>query len=248
MILKIFFLGSFFCIFFSAAQASLQKHLETYAPKWMQQLTPISSNNAGSQTDIEAFEAIFENLKPIPDKTKKHPIFSKLTEFGKKPSITLYGPGVFSTLTFSGNLQSFGSLQLSHVEAHKVSVEGLLNSRHGVFKELNVKGSANLENTKISGITTVSGDLGGKNSSFYNKITVRGSKVILSGCDIQGDLHLKRLHGQKPPRIYLLKGTHLQGNVIFSKKSSVPCKIFKSSDSKIHGKVENGNVTALEDA
>ncbi|MGL4371941.1 MAG: hypothetical protein ACRCTK_04735, partial [Alphaproteobacteria bacterium] len=126
MILKIFFLGSFFCTFSSVSQVSLQKHLETYVPKWMQPLASIRSNNTGSQADIEAFEAIFENLKPIPDKTKKHPIFSKLTEFGKKPSITLYGPGVFSTLTFSGNLQSFSPLQLSHVEAHKVSLEGLL--------------------------------------------------------------------------------------------------------------------------
>ncbi|MGL4825240.1 MAG: hypothetical protein ACRC4G_03495, partial [Alphaproteobacteria bacterium] len=156
MILRIFFLGSLFCTFSNVVQASLQKYLETYTPKWMQQLIPISSNTIGSQADIEAFEAIFENLKPIPDKTKKHPIFSKMAEFGEKPSITLYGPGVFSTLTFSGNIQSFGPLQLSHVEAHKVSVEGLLNSKHVVFKELNVKGSANLENTKISGVTTVS--------------------------------------------------------------------------------------------
>ncbi|MGL5784429.1 MAG: hypothetical protein ACRCYZ_03030 [Alphaproteobacteria bacterium] len=249
MILRIFFLGSLFCTFSNVAQASLQKYLETYTPKWIQQLAPINSSDAGYQADIEEFEAIFENLKPIPDKTKKHPIFSKMAEFGKKPSITLYGPGVFSTLTFSGNIQSFGPLQLSQVEAHKVSVEGLLNSKQGIFKELHVKGSANLENTKISGMTTISGNLGGKNSSFHNKIIVRGSKIILSGCDIQGDLYIKRLRGQKnPPRVYLLKGSDIQGNVIFSKNASLPCKVFKSSDSKIHGKVENGNVSSFEGA
>lgn len=248
MLLKIFLLSSFFGIFSNVAQASsLQNYLEKYTPKWMQQLSPIGFDSSGAQADIDAFEAVFQNLKPIPDKTHKHPVFSKMTKFGKKPSITLYGPGEFSTLTFPGNIQSFGPLQLSHVNAHKINVEGLLNSKYGVFKELHVKGSAKLAHTKISGITTISGNLGGENSVFRNKITVRGSKVILSGCDIQGDLYIKRLRGQtNPPRIYLLKGSDIQGNVIFSKNASTPCKIFKSSDSKIHGKVENGSVAAFE--
>jgi hypothetical protein len=236
-------------VFSNVAQASLQTYLEKYTPKWMQHLSPISSGAVGTQADIDKFEAIFQNLKPIPDKTRGNPVFSKLTALGRKPSITLYGPGEFNDVIFSGNIQGFGPLQLTYVDVHKLSVEGLLNAQNSVFKEVHVVGSAQLARTKVSGITTISGNLGAKHSIFHNKITVRGSKVILSGCEVLGDLHVQHLRSQtKVQRVYLLKGSHIQGKVIFSKNATTPCKVFKSPDSKIHDKVVNGTVELFEGA
>lgn len=225
---------------------AVEENSNKYVPGWIQYLTSVGNNRDNVKEDLESLESKFDMIKPITPKPH-HPVLSKFyvadaASFLKMPLITFYGSGELNGLVFQGDIRSYGPLQLTHVDVTKLYVEGVLNAQDLTVSELQARGDARLSQAHILGPTTILGELNASGSIFKNAIHLKGAKLVLSKCDLQGNLHVESNQPSTPqPRIYLTKGTHIQGDI----KCDGACDVFLEPGCKIHGKVFNAVIKKL---
>lgn len=147
------------------------------------------------------------------------------------------------------NIEHAGALTLDKTTVKEnLIVNGFLSAKNGTLNQLTINGDADLDNTKIQGVTTINGKLSVEDSHFFKPVTVRGQInaedtvfeqiVTLHGthsefenCKLHS-LMLEKSNDAKPLHVYL-EETTIDGDVTFLS----PGVIHVDKDSRIHGKI-----------
>lgn len=136
------------------------------------------------------------------------------------PSIVCYGPAVIKDTTVSGDMKVAGAVKATNLKANTMTVTGSLD----------------VENSKIKGLVSITGELLAKNSTFSKDITIEGDHIILDRVRLNGSMNVTSV--TNTPYLTFQCGTIVTGSVSFTGRAGV---IEITSDSLVQYKIKNGS-------
>lgn len=156
---------------------------------------------------------------------------------GEVDSAEANGNAMVIGTIINGDLTVNGQLTANDAKLTSVTVNGAMtleNSR--IAKNLIVRGSAFIKNSKIKGTTIMYGHMVAEDTTFGGEVAISATHVSLTKCQTQ-EIHINK--SKAKTETLELDNTIVDGDVIFeSKKGS----IIMCNDAKILGEIKGGKV------
>jgi hypothetical protein len=146
--------------------------------------------------------------------------------YGKEivPSVICYGPAILKgTLVMSG-----------------IKVAGPVRAVDVMAGSIVITGSADIQNTKVKGPSSITGNVQANNVEFQQGLIVTGESIVLNRSRVNGKLSINS-HTNKPRLV--LCGSFISDAVIFY---GMPGLIQITDDSTVQGKVINGSMEFIK--
>lgn len=158
-------------------------------------------------------------------------------------NLTIMGNLKYNKLKITESLTINGRLDGELLDCDRLVLNGLLKGHRIIIRDsATINGSIDANDLDIHGVLTMKQSKNGPfiaRKSNFEKIVIHGKKVEMAECIIDSIIFEEN---KNPSELHLSGNSLVKGDVIFKSGNG---KVFKSSDSKIAGKVEGGKVIPL---